>query len=303
MADRLPPHFVQLVWEATHKSFWRRQSLWAFLRRSGIKDSFLATWHEDETKRDFLNRLFPFLETTDRGRRAISRIADSLLEQKSFLDLEGWDNSSKLKSDAQRAIGALRLYMTKKREDAASKREQEHTRKRAAEIREQQIRQQHDLSKLSDRLNALASELGTSQAGYAFQDWFYDLVEYFELQHRRPYVTKGRQIDGSITHGDTTYLVELKFTSDPAGGPDADTFRRKVESKADNTMGIMVSMSGFTGPAKEAASGERSPLLLLGYQHLYAVLGGVLTLGEAIARVRRYASQTGKAFFELDELG
>jgi hypothetical protein len=32
------------------------------------------------------------------------------------------------------------------------------------------------------------------------------------------------------------------------------------------------------------------------------LLGGVLKLSELIARVRRHASQTGKAYFELAEL-
>jgi hypothetical protein len=303
MTDRLPPHFVQLVWEAVHKSFWRRQSLHDFLRRCGIAQSFLATWTLDETKRDFLNRLFPRLETSESGVRTIKRIADALSEQRAFPDLEGWEETARMKEEAHRAVSALRLYLSKKAEEAIDARSRTETRRRAAEIREQQLRQQQDLTKLSDRLNTLAVQLGTTEGGYAFQDWFYDLLEYFEIPHRRPYTTDGREIDGSVTIGDTTYLVELKFTKEPLGAPDVNIFRRKVESKADNTMGVIVSMSGYTGPAEQAASGEKSPILLFSYQHLYAVLGGVLKMGELIARVRRHASQTGRAYFKLDELG
>lgn len=302
MPDRLAPHCLQLVWEATHKSFWRRQSLHDFLRRSGVKESFLATWTRDESKRDFLNRLFPKLEATDAGIRAITSLADALADQRHFPDLEGWEESSKLKEEAHRAVSALRLYRSKAREESESLRTQAETRRRASDIREQQVRQQQDLAKLSDRLNQLAAQITSAEAGYAFQHWFYDFVEYFELVHRRPYVSDGRQIDGSVTIGDTTYLVELKFTGEAAGAPDVDIFRRKVSSKADNTMGLMVSMSGYTAPAIDAAGGERSPLLLLAYQHLYAVLGGVLKLHELVARVRRHASQTGRVFFQLDEL-
>ena len=42
MLHKLPPHYVQLVWEATHKSFWHRQALHCFLRRSGIPGSLLV---------------------------------------------------------------------------------------------------------------------------------------------------------------------------------------------------------------------------------------------------------------------
>ena len=272
MPQRLPPHYVQLVWEATHKSFWRRQTLHNFLRRSGISESFLATWTPEETKRDFLNRLFPRLEASEAGIRRINAIADFLAEQQTFSDLENWDETKRMKEEAHRTVSALRLYRSKQAEKTATERSRAETRERAAELREQQLRKQQDLSRLQDRLNALVSQQGTPEGGYAFQDWFYDLVGYFEVQHRRPYRANGREIDGSVTVGDTTYLNELKFKLDPVGAPDVDVFRRKIETKADNTMGIMVSMSGYTAPAIDSASGERSPLLLIDFQHLYAVL-------------------------------
>ena len=303
MPEKLPPHYVQLVWEATHKSFWRRQALHSFLRQSGIAESFLATWTQEESKRDFLNRLFPNLESSDRGIRRINAMADALVEQQTFPDLEGWDETSRMKEEAHRAVSSLRLYRRKQKEERTAERSRTEARKHAAEFREQQIRKQQDLSKLQERLSVLAPQQGTSEGGYAFQDWFYDLVAYFEIQHRRPYRTGGREIDGSVTVGDTTYLGELKFQEDPVGAPDVDVFRRKVESKADNTMGIMVSMSGYTTPDVDAASGERSPILLVDYQHLYAVLGGVLKLDELISRVRRSASQTGRAYLRLEDLG
>ncbi len=302
MTERLPPHYVQLLWEATHKVYWRRQSLHDFLRRCGVKESFLATWSADESKRDFLNRLFPKLEATDSGVRLLNSMADSIAEMRTFPDLEGWEESKRMKEDAAKAVSTLRLYLNKAKEEAAETRARAETRKRTSEIREQQIRQQQDLAKLSDRLNILASQLGTSEGGYAFQSWFYDLVAYFELSHRRPYNVDAGNIDGSLTVDGTTYLVELKFTKEQASAPDVDVFRRKVESKADNTMGILISISGYSDPAVTSAGGDRSPVLLLTHHHLYAVLGGVLKLGELVSRVRRHASQTGRALFSLDEL-
>ena len=69
---------------------------------------------------------------------------------------------------------------------------------------------------------------------------------------------KGRQIDGSLTVSGTTYLVELKFTAGPADANDIDSFYKKITSKADNTMGVMVSISGYSSVAKQEASGERT---------------------------------------------
>jgi len=44
MADKLPPHFLDLVADALLHSFWCKRSLRSFLRRMNIKDAFLATW-------------------------------------------------------------------------------------------------------------------------------------------------------------------------------------------------------------------------------------------------------------------
>jgi hypothetical protein len=122
-----------------------------------------------------------------------------------------------------------------------------------------------------------------------------------EIISRRPYVSNGRQIDGSVTVEGTTYLVELKFTANQAGAPDIDTFFKKVTSKADNTMGLMVSISGYSSVAVTEASSDRTPLLLLDYNHIWAILKGTYTFVDVVRRVRRHASQTGQAFLTIGE--
>jgi hypothetical protein len=162
-------------------------------------------------------------------------------------------------------------------------------------------RSQQTLQKLSDRLNKLATELGSQEAGYKFQDWFYNLLDFSEITNRKPYVSKGRQIDGSLTVSGTTYLIELKFTTEQASATEIDSFHKKVTTKADNTMGIMVSISGYSSVARQEASGDRTPLLLLDSAHIYLALGGVMGLADVIDRVRRHASQTGEAYLSVSE--
>ena len=92
-----------------------------------------------------------------------------------------------------------------------------------------------------------------------------------------------------------------KFTTEQASATDIDTFYKKVTTKADNTMGIMVSISGYSSIALQEASGERTPLLLLDHAHIYMVLGGIMSLADVIERVRRHASQTGEAYLGASE--
>jgi len=301
MKSRITPHFQDLISDAALKSFWRKKSLRKFLRNCGIAESFLSTWASDETKRDFLDRLFAELPRNDKGRACLVGMAKFLAEQKAFPDLENWEDSSLKIKNAEAAVRQLRTYCEKQEDqlesDARAKLIREENKKRQQETLQTKL----NLNKLSDKLTELSKRIGSQEAGYEFQRWFYDLLDYSEIQNRRPYIHEGRQIDGSLTLSGTTYLVELKFTSDQADAPDVDVFRRKVTSKADNTMGVMVSISGFSSIAKSAGSGERTPVLLMDHSHLYLVLQEIMSMEEVIERIRRYASQTGESFLNASD--
>lgn len=296
MKTRLTPYYTNLVYDACLKSFWRKKALSKFLRQCGVSESFISTWTPEESKRDFLDRLFAELPKTDRGRSGLLRIATCLMDQQSFPDLENWEDSAIKIKGAHDAVSRLRVYHSRQQDELQSEEEKARVREEFRNRQEQVTRSQQSLQKLNDGLNELGRRLGEQQSGYDFQDWFFALLDFSEIDNRKPYVHDGRQIDGSLTLSGTTYLIELKFTAEQASAPDIDTFYRKVTSKADNTMGIMVSISGYSSIARNEASGERTPILLLDHSHLYLVLGGIMGFGDVIERLRRHASQTGEAY-------
>lgn len=65
---------------------------------------------------------------------------------------------------------------------------------------------------------------------------------------------------------------------------------------ADNTMGIMISISSYSSVAISDASGSKSTLIILDASHLYLFLSGAMNFKDIITRVRRHASQTGEAY-------
>jgi hypothetical protein len=197
----------------------------------------------------------------------------------------------------------LRAALEKLDDQISSERGRKEAQERLRALQDEAQRSRQTLASLDNGLQELATQLGTSDAGYRFQDWFYQLMDFYEITCRRPYITDGRQIDGAITISGTTYLVELKFTAEQAGAPDIDVFHKEVTDKADNTMGVFVSISGYSGPAIEGASGRGTPLLLLDHRHIYLSLTGSVTFSEIIERVRRHASQTGEALLPPEHFG
>ena len=298
MAEELNPHFVDLVYNATLKSFWRKRALARFLRQCGISAGFVDGWTPDETKRDLLDRLFPTLLQVKGGTSVVLRMGRFLAEQTTYPDLQGWEDSALKIAEATAAVAQLKAAIDARQRTEGEERARAEARRHAAEVRAEAARSRQELQRLQDRLEALTPQTGTQQAGYDFQDWFYDLADFFEIPNRRPYKHGGREIDGSLTWDGTTYLVELKFTTAQAGAPDVDVFRAKVTSKADNTMGIMASMSGYTSIAIEAGSQPRTPLLLMDHAHLYTVLRGAKRLEALIERLRRHARRQARRTFQ-----
>jgi len=299
----LTPHFIDLVQDALLKSFWTKKALRNFLRRSHVSDNFLSQLPDDEKKRDWLDRLFPKLEGTEKGQALIQQMARSLADQTSYPDLAHWEDSAEKTRAAKDAVDSLKDYLARKDDDREQEQEAAKRRRASEEQQQNAIRSKTDLATLKSRLDILCQDLGTQQGGYSFQEWFYDLMDYFDVDNRRPYVASGRQIDGSLTIDGTTYLVELKFTANQSDATDIDSLLNKVNGKADNTMGILVSMSSFSSVAKSGSSFARSPLLLLDHSHLYMVLGEIISFPDAVRRIRRHSSQEGKAFLSVSEFG
>lgn len=303
MAILVTPHLVTLTHEAALKSFWRKETLRKFLRNCHINESHLATWTAEESKRDFLDRTFTSLLRSDKGKAVIGEMAFALAEQTTFPDLRTWEDSEIKIAAAKLAIAELKSLIKQQDEKVRNEREIEAAKAKARAEKAVVQRERMDLGKLQQRVADLHPKMGTAPGGYAFQDWFYDLIDFAEIENRRPYVTAGRQIDGSVTLDGTTYLVELKFTETQAGAPDIDIFRSKIESKADNTMGLFISMAGYSSVAIDGASGKKTTMLLLDASHIYMVLTGGMSLGEVIRRVRRHASQTGESHLPVASFG
>lgn len=301
MAAKITPRLIELTYEAALKSYWRRNALRKFLLASHVKDSFLATWSNDESKRDFLDRLFPKLQGSDKGKAVIFQMAKSLSEQTTFPDLRNWEDSDQKIQEAHKAVQELKAYLKKQNEEIRSEKDRKEAQERAREERARIQRSLTDKAKLQQELDELHSKVGTQEGGYEFEEWFYRLLDYCEITNRKPYRSGGRQIDGSLTYEGTTYLVELKFTKEQSGATDIDSLKAKVHKMADNTMGIMISISGYSSTAISDASGSKTPLLIMDASHLYLFLSGAMGFGEIISRVRRHASQTGEAYLPINK--
>ena len=302
---RLTPYFISLTEDACIYSFHRKKTFSRFIAIHNPSAHGVRNYTGNTTKREYIEEIFgAIIDRNDKlGHSFIYNIAKSLTEMKSFPDLKGWEESPLMIERAYKAVEALKIEFDKLStvdDEELKIRERQKAHKHESKIL---IEKQDKLNSIIHSLDRLLQDIGSQKAGYAFQDWFYDLADYYEIQNRRPYVdSHKRQIDGSITINGTNFLVETKFTTGPTGSEDIDIFLSKIQRKADNTMGILLSISGFNENAKKNASRDRTPLLLMDHSHLYNIIfQGVLGLDETIERILRHASQTGDSFLPANQ--
>ena len=73
-------------------------------------------------------------------------------------------------------------------------------------------------------------------------------------------------------------------------------FKEQVESRLDNTLGLFISINGFTEDGIMAFQRTRPNIILMDGEDLSAVLEGFVDLHELLSRKLRHAAHTGEVF-------
>ena len=304
MSKILSPYFVNLTQDACLKAFWYKRTLKSFLRQCGIAEAVLSRLDGDEYKSSFLSYLFSELAKyrDEKHNNVILLIAKSIVEMASFPDLVGLEDAKQKIAVASEARDTLKKEYEKLEISyvAAGDKEMRLAEKaRRDEFAAHEQRHAEFVKRLAD----LQRQAGEQKAGYDFEDWIYDFLTFNDIQARKPYKDpSGRQIDGAAVIDGNNFLVEAKCTRELTDVTEIDSFRAKIQTKADNTLGLLVSMSGFNKGAIDEAAKGRTPFVLIDGGHLFnLVVPRILSIKEIILRVLRHAAQTGIPYLSVSE--
>lgn len=141
--------------------------------------------------------------------------------------------------------------------------------------------------------------------------WFQDRGRAFEriikcilgkegLEPRGSLRPSGEEIDGAFYLGGRTFLLEAKWRKDSIPASDLYAFKGKVDGKLVGTLGVFISMSGYSKDAIDALkAGKDINLILFDAEDLRLVEEGVLLFEEAMKRKLRYAAEEGQPYRPL----
>lgn len=292
------PTVLDALVECLRTAYFYKTDLKSFLRRAGVPGDLVshADWsYKVRAAREIVDELVSRPET---GMPVLEKLVDSVVElDEGFPRLRNATGAEQLVQDARSALQNLKEVLG--RESIAERAERARRESRTEAHRQAEIvrERKRTLAGLQVVFNELLSMPDVRSRGTSFEAFLRDLFQLFDLEPRGSMARPGEQTDGSIRIGDVLLLVEAKWTKELTEPKEVRDFRSKVRDRLDNTLGLFVSVNGFTDNAIAVAEsgGERMSIILADGVDLAPVLDGQVDLVELLRFKLRQAGDRGQA--------
>lgn len=134
--------------------------------------------------------------------------------------------------------------------------------------------------------------------GFDFERVLKRLLDADGLEPRSSYKAKGEQIDGSFYLDGTFILLEAKWHADPIPASTLYQFKGKVDGKLVGTLGVFISMSGYSEDAVDAlTAGKSLNLILFNKEDVDAAIAGNLGFKAILKAKLRKAAEEGLVYY------
>ncbi|MEU8175136.1 restriction endonuclease [Microbispora hainanensis] len=154
-----------------------------------------------------------------------------------------------------------------------------------------------------DALPANSSSADKQRRGNQFEQMLYMMFEAAGMEPRTRYRPTGEEIDGSFLHRGRPMLLEAKWTSEPVPASTLYQFRGKVDGKLMGTLGLFISMAGYSSDAVDAlVAGKTLNLILFDGDDMRKVAQpNGIDIGRALDLKLRAAAEEGTPFVPLQD--
>ena len=304
MSDRIKkinPAALIALKEALSAIYWYKRDLRSFITYT-IKNSTIVSTIDWENNVKY----YAVSELVDRMAARPDLYYDDLLSL--FREVANFTDFSHLKRcedpeqkicTAQEKVEALRAHV-KGHLDLFKEREQAAERRLAAQQkRAHSAAFKNKLEELKDKFYKLAISDNHQQRGYDLELFLNELFILFDLDPKSSFKIAGEQIDGAFTFDNNDYLLEAKWQQKPVDAGDLYKFAGVLTGKLKNTLGLFISINGFSPECTSTKSEGLKAMILMDGADLNAILDVRIDLHEMLYRKRRYASQTGNIYLPV----
>ncbi len=300
---RLSPSAINALKEALVNIYWYKNDLRSFLSNCTVSRSLIGSLNWNNYKRQIVTDLIDELTKDQEAHLgALTKLCYEVVNLTSFAHLEDLEDGEQKARKARKAVAQLKKLVEPhqdkvKDEKDASKRREENAEK---------IKNNTAIREKLEELNALFKDIATGSSpqcrGFALERFMRDLFELFDLDPKASFKNTGEQIDGAFTLKGTDYLFEAKWQQEVAGVQHLDAFSLKVQRKLDNTLGLFLSINGFSPDGVKTHSKTRPSIILMDGADLMAVLEERIDFVLLLLRKKRHAAQTGDIYLSINQI-
>lgn len=293
---------IQKLKEALYIIYWYKSDLRFFFDGCISDKSIINRVNWDNYKIQIVSEIIDILcNNQEKYLGDLRKLIYEVCQMNNFNHLEELEDGKKKAQKAEKAVEALRSLVED--HDQKLRDEEEIKRKRDAAMQKLKNNQAvlQKLESIRSNYIKLISSTKLQERGYELEKIMYDIFLLFDLDPKASFKNIGEQIDGAFSLEGVDYLFEAKWQSRLMATSDLDSFSGKIHRKLDNTLGIFLSINGFSEDAVKIHSSGRSTVLLMDGADLMAVLEGRIDLISMIIRKRRHAAQTGNIYLKINE--
>jgi len=301
VAKRLAPAAIVALKEALCQVYWYKGDLRSFLQSCIADRSVVAGLNWENYKRQIVSDLVDRLcEDQDRHIGDLTRVCHEVAQMRDFRHLEQLEGGTEKARRASIAVAYLRDIVDSHEESTREEADIGRRQKEAAEKLRANRAVRDKLEDIKRRYNALVVSTDLQARGIELERLMYDIFELFDLDPT--FRNLGEQIDGAFYLHGTDYLFEAKWQQQPIGVQDLDAFGGKVRRKLENTLGLFLSINGFSPDGVGADSAAQPSVILMDGADLMGVLEERIDFVTLLLRKKRHAAQTGRLFLPIHEI-
>jgi len=289
--------------EALTYLYWYKSDLRSFLTSCLTDSRILATLDWSGYKRNIVASLIDRLDRNqDLFQADLLRLMTEVAHVRDFSHLKRLEDGDEKATRAKTAVEALREWVTGHEATYVEQQRIEERRRQTHENFLAKTAVQQKLEELREEFFKLLGSEEPQKRGFQLEHVIRELFELFDLDPKASFKITGEQIDGAFTFEGTDFLFEGKWQKEPVGAGDLDSLASKLRRKLENTLGLFLSINGFSEDGVKAHTSGRRLILLMDGSDLMAVLEGRIDLFQLLLRKRRYASQTGNIYLKIHEI-
>ncbi len=287
--------------DALSNIYWRKKELRQFIELTMENPYIVSTidWQENPKYESVSQLIDRMAARQDIYQNDLLKLLQETSNFNDFSHLKYWDDKGDLTKRAKESVEKLRKQ-TKGYFDAIEELN------KAAEKRVENLEKVKLTISFTEKLESLKKDFfdiaisdTPQQRGYKLEKLLNEIFLLFDLQPKAAFKITGEQIDGSFTFDNNDYLLEAKWQKALVNAGDLYKFGGKISGKLKNTLGLFISLDGFSPDCTETGSPVVKSMILMDGQDLMLVLDGRIRLNEMIFIKRRQASDTGEIYYRI----